>query len=94
MSWILLSLLSAVFLGVYDLLKKVSVRDNAVVPVLFFSTIAGVVVWLPFIVWSHYSSATIPSPLLRVDEIRKQMRWRLFWSKNPKLWRHLNPLNT
>ncbi|MCB1097787.1 MAG: EamA family transporter [Verrucomicrobiae bacterium] len=69
MSWILLSLLSAVFLGIYDLLKKASVRDNAVVPVLFFSTIAGPVVWLPFILWSHYSSATVPSALLRVDEL-------------------------
>lgn len=78
MSWILLSLLSAVFLGVYDLLKKASVRDNAVVPVLFFSTIAGAIIWLPFIVWSHVSSASIPSPLLQVQSLDSRGHGLLF----------------
>lgn len=34
-------LLSAVFLALYDICKKASVRDNAVLPTLLFSTIAG-----------------------------------------------------
>ena len=32
---------SAVFLAFYDLAKKASVRDNAVLPVLLLATVAG-----------------------------------------------------
>lgn len=46
MPWIAASLLSAFFLGLYDLTKKHALRENAVVPVLFLATICGAVVWL------------------------------------------------
>ncbi|MEN9662283.1 MAG: hypothetical protein RL324_1232 [Verrucomicrobiota bacterium] len=45
MSWILASLVSAFFLGCYDLSIKHAVRDNAVLPVLFFATLCSAVVW-------------------------------------------------
>jgi len=45
MNWILATLLSAFFLGLYDLCTKHAVRGNAVTPVLFFSTLTGAVVW-------------------------------------------------
>ena len=35
MHWIVASLVSAFFLGCYDLFTKHAVRDNAVLPVLF-----------------------------------------------------------
>jgi drug/metabolite transporter (DMT)-like permease len=38
-------LLSAFFLGLYDLCTKHSVRANAVTPVFFFSTLTGALVW-------------------------------------------------
>ena len=41
MSWTCWILLSAVFLALYDLAKKASVRDNAVLPVLLCSTLCG-----------------------------------------------------
>jgi bacterial/archaeal transporter family protein len=46
MNWIYASLLSAFLLGLYDLCAKHSVRENAVLPVLFFSTLCGAAVWL------------------------------------------------
>jgi len=46
MSWILLSVCSAVVLGIYDLLKKTAVRNNAVPPVLFFGVATGATCWL------------------------------------------------
>ena len=46
MNWIYASLLSAFLLGLYDLCTKHSVRENAVLPVLFFSTLCGAAVWL------------------------------------------------
>jgi len=41
MSWTTWLLLSAVFLALYDLAKKASVRNNAVLPVLLCSTTSG-----------------------------------------------------
>jgi transporter family protein len=45
MHWIALALLSALFLGVYELCTKHAVRENAVLPVLFYSTLTGAAVW-------------------------------------------------
>ena len=69
MTWVILSALSALCLGVYDLLKKSAVRDNAVLPVLFFGVLTGAIIWLPFIVWSGVSPDTLPHPLLFVRRL-------------------------
>lgn len=55
MSWILAALLSAVFLGLYDLSKKQALNGNAVVPVLFLSTLCGAVIWAVLLLqqWIH-----------------------------------------
>lgn len=45
MTWITASLVSAFFLGCYDLCIKHAVRDNAVLPVLFLANICSAVVW-------------------------------------------------
>jgi bacterial/archaeal transporter family protein len=47
MSWILLALLSAVFLGFYDVAKKAALDANAVLPVLFLCSLSGVAFFLP-----------------------------------------------
>ena len=50
--WLLLAFLSAALLGFYDAFKKQSLRDNAVLPVLFLNTQFSSLVFLPFIVLS------------------------------------------
>lgn len=45
MSWILASLLSALFLGLYQLCTKHAVHGNAVLPVLFWSNVCSATVW-------------------------------------------------
>ena len=50
--WLILAFLSAAFLGVYDSLKKKSLRGNAVLPVLFLNTLFSSLIFLPFIVLS------------------------------------------
>ncbi len=47
LSWVLFAVFSAVFLGVYDVAKKASVRDNAVLVVLFASSATGLALMLP-----------------------------------------------
>lgn len=50
--WLLLAFLSAALLGFYDVFKKQSLRQNAVLPVLFLNTIFGSILFLPFILLS------------------------------------------
>jgi uncharacterized membrane protein len=45
MTWVVATLLSAFFLGLYDLGTKAAVRDNAVLPVLFFANLCSATVW-------------------------------------------------
>lgn len=44
--WLLLAILSAFILGFYDISKKVSLQENAVIPTLFFSTVTASIVML------------------------------------------------
>lgn len=52
--WLLLALLSAFTLGVYDVFKKYSVRENAVLPVLFCSCLTSALIFLPIVTISHF----------------------------------------
>ena len=50
--WALLAFMSAALLGCYDFFKKVSLKDNAVLPVLFLNTLFSALLFLPFILLS------------------------------------------
>lgn len=54
--WLLLAFLSAALLGCYDSFKKASLRDNAVVPVLFLNTLFCSLIFLPLIILSSCST--------------------------------------
>ena len=54
--WLLLAFLSAALLGFYDVFKKKSLRDNAVLPVLFLNTLFSSLIFLPFILISAFIS--------------------------------------
>src|ERR1700690_2126067 len=64
MHWIVASLVSALFLGVYELCTKHAVRDNAVVPVLFFSTLTGAAVWVGLLMVQMLHPGALPSSLV------------------------------
>lgn len=78
MSWVLLSIASALFLGVYDLAKKHALKDNAVLPVLFFGTVAGAVVWTLLIIWQVLAPVHFPLEFLRITPIPLVDHLRLF----------------
>lgn len=50
--WVILALASAFFLGIYEVFKKLSVHKNAVIPVLFISTLTSSIIFLPITVGS------------------------------------------
>ena len=53
--WVILSLISAVLLGFYDIFKKQTVVNNAIIPVLFYSTMISGVLFLPFVLLSVFN---------------------------------------
>lgn len=55
MMWLLLAFLSATLLGFYDVFKKQSLKENAVLPVLFLNTLFSSLLFLPFILLSFWT---------------------------------------
>lgn len=53
--WLLLGVFSALLLGSYEVSKKVSVHENAVIPVLFTSVVISSFILLPFLIVSRIS---------------------------------------
>lgn len=62
--WLLLAFLSAALLGFYDAFKKESLRDNAVLPVLFLNTVFSSLVFLPFILLSFWAPDVLSGTML------------------------------
>lgn len=60
MQWILFSLMSAIFLGLYDLAKKSAVRENAVPVVLLLNVVTAALIYLPLLLFS----TTLPGLLV------------------------------
>ncbi len=52
--WAFAGLTSAFFLGIYDIFKKTSLNGNAVIPVLFLSTLSSTIIFLPVVIGSYY----------------------------------------
>lgn len=66
MMWVLLAFMSAALLGCYDFFKKVSLKDNSVIAVLFLNTLFSTLVFAPFILLSR--TGVITGGLLYVPE--------------------------
>ncbi len=54
--WLILAFISAALLGFYDVFKKKSLKDNAVVPVLFLNTLFCSLFFLPLILCSAWGT--------------------------------------
>ncbi|MFA7183138.1 MAG: DMT family transporter [Bacteroidales bacterium] len=57
--WIVLALVSAFFLGLYDIFKKKSLEGNNVLTILFLNTLFCALLFIPFIVISHTSGSLL-----------------------------------
>ncbi|MBR4840224.1 MAG: DMT family transporter [Paludibacteraceae bacterium] len=51
--WIVLAICSALLLGIYDVFKKISVKENAVIPVLSASIFISFLLFLPVLLFSY-----------------------------------------
>ena len=50
--WIVFAFMSAILLGFYDVSKKISLKNNAIIPVLFLNTLFCSLLFVPFIALS------------------------------------------
>ena len=67
--WLALAFLSAALLGFYDVFKKQSLKNNAVIPVLFLNTLFCSLIFLPFIVLSACGSPIVEDSMFHVPMV-------------------------
>jgi bacterial/archaeal transporter family protein len=67
--WAIFAIASAIFLGTYDVFKKLSLNKNAVLPVLFFSTLTYATVFLPLVVISAFYPALLNHTIFFVPTV-------------------------
>lgn len=78
MEWLILALVSAFFLGIYDVLKKFALNGNAVFPTLFFVTLTGTLFFTPFIIISTYYPELLQGKLLFIPPISGHEHFLIF----------------
>lgn len=67
--WLALAFVSAFFLGCYDISKKKSVHDNAVIPVLFLNTLFCTILLSPLFFISRFSPSFVEETIFYVPSI-------------------------
>ena len=67
--WLLLAFFSALFLGLYDVSRKVSLQGNSVLPVLFLNTVFCSLIFLPFLLVSTFFPDTLSGTIFYVPPI-------------------------
>ena len=67
--WLFLAFLSAALLGFYDAFKKQSLRDNAVLPVLFLNTLFSSLIFVPFILISVFIPSVLEKTMFYVPAV-------------------------
>ncbi len=77
MMWIILGLISCFLLGIYDISKKLSLNNNAVIPVLFYASLTGALLFVPLIIASYLNYLS-PESLFYVAPIALKTHLLLF----------------
>ena len=67
--WLAYAFLSAALLGFYDVFKKQSLKNNAVIPVLFLNTLFCSLIFLPFIILSFCGNPMVEGSLFHVPTV-------------------------
>lgn len=73
--WLSFAFLSAALLGLYDVSKKYSLRDNAVIPVLFCNTLICSLIFLPIVVASARGAIGTGSPTFVAPWVWSEQRF-------------------
>lgn len=66
--WLLLAFCSTALLGFYDVFKKKSLSNNAVLPVLALNTLFSSIIFIPFILLSHFAPQMLQDSIFYVPD--------------------------
>lgn len=66
--WLLLAFCSAALLGFYDVFKKKSLSNNAVLPVLALNTLFSSIIFIPFILLSNFAPQMLQDSIFYVPD--------------------------
>lgn len=66
--WLLLAFCSAALLGFYDVFKKKSLSNNAVLLVLALNTLFSSIIFIPFILLSHFAPQMLQDSIFYVPD--------------------------
>lgn len=66
--WLLLAFCSAALLCFYDVFKKKSLSNNAVLPVLALNTLFSSIIFIPFILLSHFAPQMLQDSIFYVPD--------------------------
>jgi transporter family protein len=64
--WFILAFISAFLLGLYEISKKISLNNNAVIPVLFLNTLFCSLIFLPLIILSYTTPDLLKNSMLHL----------------------------
>lgn len=67
--WLILVIFSALSLGIYDVFQKISLRDNAMMPVLYLSIIGSAVLFTPVFFLSKFAPSLIQGTIFYVPSV-------------------------
>jgi bacterial/archaeal transporter family protein len=67
--WLLLAFISAILLGSYEVFKKVSLKDNAVIPVILVSILFSCLILIPFLFFSEFFPDLIKGSIFFVPRV-------------------------
>lgn len=67
--WLLCSFASSLLLGTYEVFKKLALKNNAVLPVLFFTPVCCTLLFLPCLLLSRFAPESIQDSLFYVGEL-------------------------
>jgi transporter family protein len=67
--WLALAFISAILLGSYEVFKKVSLHENAVIPVLLVSVLFSCLTLSPFYLISTFSPETLKGTIFFVPQV-------------------------
>lgn len=76
--WLILAFVSAFFLGCYDICKKKSVNENAVIPVLFLNTLFCSLLLLPLVLVSSFSPDILQGTIAYVPSVSFETHGYIF----------------
>lgn len=76
--WILLTMMSALLLGIYDVFKKKSLHNNAVIPVLSISIFFSFLLYSPLLILSNFDGGKEMLGEFYVPQVDAAMHFQIF----------------